>query len=362
MTLLPEIYTTKQLELLKENFIKELQTAKKSKPSSISYNINKLSPLKNPDKQPIQLMVIGGTNFKSAIGEYKEGTLEIKENKFCALPKFNKKDDLGKFFIKHLSKTVDIVAINFAYPIQSTIREKRMDGNLVKGTKGNLFEGIIGKNVGKYLEEYTFKIKKRRIKVNLANDIVCELLSSNLNDQGTRVGFIVGTGFNCGFIDSKNCIINLESGNFDKFSMTPSGVYVDEKSNNLGSQRWEKEVSGGYLWQHFNFYAKLNGLEKVKKTRTVSELAATGKGIESEIARILIKKAAAIVAVTYAAILDFLEGLDSNLIIEGSLFWNGYNFVGYFVDSLKSLGVDLSSNKILKYDDPYYALAKLIGD
>lgn len=254
-----------------------------------------------------------------------------------------------------------MVAINYAYPIESFRRGDILDGKLIRGTKGNLFSGLVGKNVGAYLEDYTLKKTNRKIKVSLANDVVCLLLSSSLSLEGVRIGVVVGTGFNTGFWLNSKTIVNIESGNFDDFVMSESGKYVDENSSNCGKQKWEKEVSGAYLVKHYNYFARQNKLNRINKSRKLSEIANEEKGLPGEISRLLFMRSASLVAVTVAAISKFQSG-EGELVIEGGVFWKGYNFVGYFIDYLKKLDINMSQTKILKYEDPYLCVAKLIID
>jgi len=231
-------------------------------------------------------------------------------------------------------------------------RDEKLDGNLIKGTKQHTFDGLIGHNVGEEIEKYIFGKLNRTVDVEVANDTVCLILSgAGTYDADCLAGGVVGTGFNFGFFLNRECVVNLESGNFSNFAVTDSCRFIDGKSNNPGLQLWEKEISGAYLYQHFNYYAGKSGLEiNLSSTEDLSSLAASSV-TGSELAQMIFKRAASLVAVEIAAILDFLKKDHLTVIIEGSLYWKGWGFRDIVTGKLQELGVDEGAVSVVHIDE-----------
>jgi hypothetical protein len=359
MMLLPKLFSTKELNSFRDNMVNELKLSMEL-PKKQSLNvtqINQRNILKDSDF--LQLMIIGGSNFWQATGVLNKSSLEIREKPRINLPNFNKKDDLGKFFLEHLDPDCSLVVISFAYPMIPEFRGEFLDGKLLKGAKESKLLDLEGCLIGEFLEQYVLKQRKQKLRIVLVNDIVSLLLSSRLDLKSYCTGLIIGTGFNAGMWTGKSDIINFEIGHFADFELSKSGQYVDEKSWNRGFQKLEKEVSGAYLWQHYNYYANLNRLRPITNSYKLSSLARGRVNTSCEIARLLLMRSSSLVAVLVAALYDYKKS-EMDLIIDGSLFWEGYNYVGYFVDNLRKLKVDLSQIKILKYDDPFFSLSKLV--
>ncbi|NJL96798.1 hypothetical protein HC864_03210 [Candidatus Gracilibacteria bacterium] len=98
MTILPKLYTVRQLKKFRDNLVKQLEQAKDGYKSSLTFSKTTLDDntiLQEGDK--FQLMIIGGSNYKSALGDLRQGQLSVKESQQCKLPKFHKDSDLGKF-------------------------------------------------------------------------------------------------------------------------------------------------------------------------------------------------------------------------------------------------------------------------
>ena len=174
-------------------------------------------------------------------------------------------------------------------------------------------------------------------------------LKPNFNWENTVTG-VVGTGFNFGFFEKENLFINLESGNFNKFSHTASAKFIDSESNEPGYQMLEKEVGGVYLNRHFNYYAKEMGLSTILKDGAeVSQTAKSGDNKEAVLARDLITRSASLVASHIAGLYDLKKemGMGSDQMLcalEGSLYWRGYGFKEVVNLVLSELGYE---NKII---------------
>lgn len=308
------------------NFTQELKWSKKGRQTSLPFIVHHLSPtplVKEGEK--FQVLKIGGSILQNALvyREKKKIILETFEEE--RLPIFS----TGKAFLalikSHLRKQVRVLAINFAYPLKPVLKNGRLDGVLLAGTKEHAFVGLVGKQVGAEIKKF-IKLKfNKQVVVSLANDTICLTLSGleKYSSLGLAGG-IVGTGMNFAFFIDKHTLVNLESANFDKFKSSESGLLVDAKSIRQGSALFEKEVSGAYLFQHYN-------LRRSKKRRKIESTHGMDKVARGEIngdrllARELLRDSAQLIACQVAGIANYKKQ-DMVMVMEGSLFWEGYNY------------------------------------
>lgn len=343
------LLTTDKLVLIKESFEQELIAALYGKVTSISFLHNPLPPsatIKNGEI--FQVMVVGGSIFKYALIKKENDQISIIKETKDSLPVFDTDRIFLEFIDSHLDPSISYLSLNFAYPIQSITRDNLTDAVLSREGKEQAFEGLVGKMVGKTIEEYVFTKYKRMIRVAVANDTVCLFLSEvTKNTWGTTVACIIGTGINHAFAINKE-IINLESAGFKQFSPTDSGKVVDLESKNKGRALIEKEIAGAYLYRHFNIINQQNnlGFPPLSSTKELSLLAAKN-GSASSLAQVLLERSASLAATQMAGIVEFLSNrLDSThlanflFVMEGTLFWEGYNYRSYLEKYLKMFGVD----------------------
>ena len=345
---LPEILlppTT--LQQIRDNFVGELRRASGSEQTSLGFIRNPLPrrPLAERD-ETFQVMVIGGTEFEQATVYNR--SFNIYTN--YRVPAFRTKEDFLSFLVspKHFGLNPDthVLAINFAFPLQSTMRDGRLDGVLMRGTKEHQFEGLVGQTVGGAVEQFVENTQNgRKILVTVANDTVCLILSGlNRCKREELVAGIVGTGYNIAFFENENTIVNLESGNFDGFEQTETGAAIDMKSENPGGQRFEKEVSGAYLYQHFNRYMG-SAAPYLSSTEELSFLASRESPDRSvEIARSFLARSASLVACQIAGVYMFKKQPTMMFVMEGSLFWKGWWYKQMVDECLEKL--DVPSNAV----------------
>jgi hexokinase len=264
----------------------------------------------------------------------------------ATLPALETKNQLFEILLQEIDSRVTVVSINFAFPLDAHIRDNRLDGKLIKGTKSHILHGLVGRNFGQELERYIFEKTKRTISVTVANDALCLLLSAiHRNTNDNLMGGIVGTGTNYAIFHKGN-VYNLESGNFDKFTMTATGNMIDKNSNNPGQQHFEKEVAGGYLYQHYNTFVEMQNLpiKTLRSTLQLSYLAeSSNPSLEQKISRRLLERSARLTGAKLAALLDFKSQPFTSIIMEGSLFWEGWNYVKTVEDTIEKLGHKLNT-------------------
>lgn len=336
------------LSEISKNFTREIISAKSEKKSSVSFIKNYLPtvPLIK-EKEVFQVLMIGGSHIESVLVSIENDFVKILKNHEDDVPAIDNREILCQVFAKNLYPEINTVAVNFAYPITPFLRnENKLDGSLYSATKQHKFIDCIGSNVGEMFENYISKTYNRKIDVSLCNDTVAlGLASFGFDNQYKKTQIItgvVGTGYNFGFFENDNLFINLESGNFDKFSPSSSVLEIDKNSNNPKKQLLEKEVGGAYLAWQFNLLAKKENLNiEISDTRELSQVALK-KGKAGEIARNIFEKAASLVAMQIKAIYDYKKNTEDYkilILLEGSVYWKGYKFKEYVDYYLAKMGL-----------------------
>ena len=339
----------------------------------------------------------GGTNFRAAIVEIKNGKAEILEE----LPKTaNKheyrlsKDETVGFTgerlckqmaewisrLKKLDKTVTKIGYCFSYPAASRING---DAILLRWPKGIDIPDMINKAVGEMLIGHlnsTKGIDTEFKEIKVINDTVA-CLFAGLSEKGfdAYIGLIVGTGTNMACLMPRGEItklgssnnnelipVNLESGNFNPPYLTIVDGLVDAMSNNKGSQRFEKSVSGGYLGELFK---TVFSDKKIKYNFDGGDLAGMMDNPKSNpeeqvnIACWIYERSAKLVAASIAGLANVLVAQNPSiknicLAADGSVFWgenkDGKNphkdIVAKELEALLPKGVKVSINK--KMENP----------
>lgn len=319
----------KTLALIKRNFVKELEAGKTRRKTSLPFIRHALSLAPKVKKgETFQVLRIGGSIYQNALVKRINGKVTIVQSHQRPLPVFTSKDVFLSFIDKTLNKDVDHLAMNFAYPMEPVSRDGYLDGKLIAGTKEHAFGGLVGHLVGETVEKHVRDTHHRSIHVALANDTVCLLLSglTQFSWQGL-VGGIIGTGLNFAIFLDEETIVNLESANFDKFPQSNEGKLIDKASARPKTALFEKETSGGYLYQHFNIRLQKEGLDfpDIKSTKEMDAIAFRDIPLVSLLAREVSDHSSSLVACQIAGIADFYKR-DCTVVIEGSLFWKGWRY------------------------------------
>ena len=278
-------------------------------------------------------------------------------------PPFLTESALLTFMEQQIDPDVTTVGFNFAYPLEPVTRNNIVDGILKSGSKENTFTGLIGKQVGKTIENY-FKTKHNRtITVATANDTICLLLSGLVQFKWDQLAAgIVGTGLNFALFLEDKTAVNLEAAYFDKFTQSEAGREIDAFSVSPGEALYEKEVSGAYLFKHFNFLnnKKNLGLTPVATTKELETYLHNGNSDIAQTAREVLDHSAALVAAQVAGIMEFCKR-DLVFIMQGSLYWKSEGFK----ETVEKLVIELSPNYKASYEQvlhaDLYGAAKLIA-
>lgn len=349
-------YTMEELQRIRTTMVAELQAAAAGENTSFTYATHHLDQLKRGLVAPgeaAQVIVIGGSNLICALIRREDGDNLVERVKKTELPPLRDRETLLSLLYETLDPHVRAVAINFAYPITACYREGKLDGRLLHGTKEHAMKGLEGHCVGEAFEQYVEEQDGRSLDVVVANDTVC-LVLAGLEDAfpNELIGGVIGTGVNFGLFTTGKTVVNLEAGGFATFSQTDTGKEIDAASNQPGVHRWEKEVAGGYLYKHYNIYARQLGYREVTSTVHLSNLSLdeTPEGI---LARAVLHRSARLAATQMAALFDFKDQKHATFVIEGTLFWNGWNYKQMVYDCLEELGITLGLVRVIKIERSY---------
>jgi hexokinase len=320
-----------------ENFQNEIKTAAKGKTTSLPFIVHRLSPTPLvKDGEKFQVLKIGGSICQNAL-VYKNGQEIIVESlEEEHLPIFATGKSLLALVKSHLRKNIKVLALNFAFQIKPVFENNRLDGILTRPSKEHSFTGLVGKQVGAEIEKF-IKLKfNKQIIVTLANDTICLTLSGLGRAAPLGLaGGIVGTGMNFAFFLDEQTLVNLESANFNRFPPSAAGLAVDAHSIKPGEALFEKEVSGAYLFQNYNL-RRGKEFVKIESTHQMDKVARGEISGDKLLARELFVQSAELISCQIAGITNFKKR-DMVFVMEGSLFWAGYNYWKTVEETVKSL-------------------------
>ncbi len=224
---------------------------------------------KVPTDEPVIVLDAGGTNFRAATvrfdGSGKASVENPLQRPMPGLKKETSKEDFFAAIAEYMAGVADAsdrIGFCFSYPTE--ILPSR-DGRLIrfcKEVKAREVEGeLIGENLLAAMARAGYKGLKT---VVILNDTVATLLAgvcaSNQMLYDSYIGFILGTGSNCCYVESNRSIgklsglaqaaeqiVNIESGAFAKAPRGTIDLQLDESMLNPGQYTFEKMYSGAYL-------------------------------------------------------------------------------------------------------------------
>ncbi len=358
-------YDLSALKTITANLKKELEDAKKGKKTSFAFIIHELSPSPLVKENEIfQVLVFGGSIHLNALLQKKNGRVTLLKRESKEQKRFHRDEDFLKVVEEDIDPSVRVVALNMAYPLQPVFENGSLDGIFVMGSKENTFSGLEGKILGKIIAERIKEKVGKDIIVSVANDTACLLLSGLTEvapDTEIAAG-IIGTGMNFAFFLDKTHLVNLEAANFDKFPQTEEGKLIDRDSTKPGMALLEKEISGAYLYQHFNTILKRDGLAypPISSTLELNRLQENTGSDEAEIAKALFTRSASLTACVVAGITAFKQK-DMDFVMEGSLFWNALGYRRTVKETVMKLVPSYNVKFIKIEDSPIFGAAKLVS-
>lgn len=315
------------LQTIKQNFLKELDDAQRGEKTSLAFLRNFVPTPFVADDEVFQVLVVGGSICRNVLMKRQGENYNILSHTEKEQPIFHTKDDFLAFLELEIAPDITHLALNFAFPLQPTVRDEKLDGILLYGTKEHTFEGLQGNHVGKMIEDHIKEMQHRVIQICVANDTICLLLSGLTQAPWEKLACaIVGTGYNAAFFLTEHEAVNLESGGFDKLPKDPIEEEIDRTSIQPGMQAFEKQVSGAYLYKYFNLLLKQKDISypEITTTKALDDLA-RGETEVGIYAKQVLEKSAQLAACQIAGIAAF-QKRDLYVVVEGSLFWKGNNY------------------------------------
>jgi len=214
------------------------------------------------------LIDLGGTNLRVGIGKLKGNQMYELEVKETLIPD-NIKECPGERLIEFIAENlldfttfltwgrID-VGFTFSFPVS---QQALNHAEIIQFNKGFKCSGIIGKDVVRLLQE---RLPSKYRVCALVNDTVGTLMAHAYKNPATTMSCILGTGTNAAYwdvVDGKMMVVNIEWGAYgdDHHNLLPFTRYdheLDEQSENVGKQRFEKMVSGMYLGELFRLVSK----------------------------------------------------------------------------------------------------------
>jgi len=362
--------TTEELKEIGNNLQAKIEEGLKKDGLEISDIPTHINPKKDIEDGKVLALDWGGTNFRAAVVEFKNGKPTIIEGPIKRLLDKEttagyKREDLLRDMaatiseLKTLNNKVSRIGYCFSYPAASRLNG---DAILLRWTKGLHIPDMIEKPIGEPLLDYlnTHKgIGSKFEDIKVINDTVA-CLFAGLSEAGfdTYIGLIVGTGTNMASLmrhdkieklnnkDTALIPVNLESGNFQPPHLTVIDGLVDAMSNNKGFQRFEKAISGGYLGEIFKTFFMH---EKIKYnfdgenlSKALTENPDNYSKEKVQVARQICDRSAKLVAASIAGLVQTLVKQDSNtkkigLAADGSVFWKTPGYKNLVESELKTL-------------------------
>jgi hexokinase len=328
------LFSPTQLEQIADDFLHQLQDASHGAKNSLSYIKNIVPPIV-PLDEPIQCMVVGGSIFETAIVHNSKEGIHIENLQKSELPSIKSKEIFEEIILSRVEQSISKIGLCFAYPLDPISDNGYLDGIFLRATKEHSFEGLIGERIGSFISEKIKEKMNRDILVSVANDTVCLALAGKTITKDTEglAGGINGTGTNFAFFTDAKTIVNLESGNFNGFSLSDAGKQIDAESKIQNDHLFEKEVAGGYLSKLFHFYEPNVSLDS---STTISDIAESRKPY-AKTAQDILRRSASLLACQIAGIYRYKKR-PMTFVMEGSVYIKAYKYQEYVREYLTILG------------------------
>ena len=212
------------------------------------------------------LIDAGGTNFRTALGCFKNGKVQIEKLQKTAMPASGG-EVLGKaeFYDKiaqnvaYLADEAENIGFCFSYPVWMSAD---LDGQALGFSKEVRAPEVVGTRVGVETLAALKKYSNKPHKIVILNDTVATLLGGMaLADKqySTYIGYIYGTGTNlCCIVDTAQIVkekdlpngqmlVNMECGGYDGFVLGDFDKAAIARTDAPTKQMFEKMTSGKYL-------------------------------------------------------------------------------------------------------------------
>lgn len=221
-----------------------------------------------PSHKKVIVADAGGTNFRVATVYFDEAKNAVIENlKLFKMPGVERELDKAEFFrtmaeyFQSVADEASEIGFCFSYPVEI---QPSKDGRLIRFSKEIKANGVAGQLIGEHLNLAMAAIGLSANKhIVLLNDTVATLLAGVGHQNrafDSLIGFILGTGTNCSYIEQnrnikkktglaldQSQIINAESGGMGMGYRGKLDARFDKTTINPGIGKFEKMISGAYL-------------------------------------------------------------------------------------------------------------------
>ena len=221
-----------------------------------------------PRERPVIVLDAGGTHFRVAVVRFDgQGAPVVSSFSKHPMPGLDREVGKEKFFstivsyMREVAGASPLVGFCFSYPTEML---PTRDGRLIRFVKQVRAPEVEGELIGENLARALRASGEGEKRVVVLNDTVATLLAGLSARWGRRfdgyIGFILGTGTNCCYIERNACItkradldpdrqqiINVESPDFDKVPAGELDRAFDRTTADPGRHILEKMVSGAYL-------------------------------------------------------------------------------------------------------------------
>lgn len=352
------------LQTIRDTFAKEISAAAERQPSSLPFIKHILPELPLiSDNTLFQVAVIGGSIFRYAIIQKQGHNYIILRSDEKPLQPIKEKEQFFETLESLLDPAITTMAINFAYPLEPVLRDNKLDGVLVRGTKEHAFKGLVGEQIGSVIENHLGEKFNQQFQIAVANDAICALLSGlTVEKKQHLAGCVMGTGTNITLFHDGSAV-NLESANFDKFTPSETCVTIDKHSTHPGTALFEKETAGAYLYQHYNLLLQQQPVagSPVSSTEELAHVVEQDPG--SPLAKLgsdLFERSASLLAAQLAGVGVFKQS-PMKIVVEGTFFWKNDLYREFVERYLQQLSAEFPVTVIKVENSPIMGAAKLVA-
>lgn len=332
-------YPFKTLQKIRQDFVSEINHAEQKNKSSLCFYVNNLVPISFLGQYAnIRLINIGGSHIR-----YKTTNARDiwKETKFQedSLPFLQSSQDLIKILKDKIPSNTNLVVLILAQTLEPSSSHGIPDGILKQVNKEHNLSDLLKQPLGLYLEKQ-FGNNFPIMVINDTTYLFYRLKAlTKENQKLPDAALVIGTGINLAFRNNQEQVVSLETANFDKFPLSPTGKIINRISQNPGQALFEKEIAGAYLYKHFNSLCPLN---LVSSTKELSKVALNQKLPCSHIANQLLERSASLIATNITALSDYSEELELNIMVEGSLGLSAPNYLTRIAEIARQLNPNLT--------------------
>jgi len=211
--------------------------------------------------EPVIALDAGGTNFRRALVEFRDGVPRVENLQTTRMPGRAGEITLGDFldFIREQIGTLLAesrrIGLCFSYAFDST---PELDGRIISLSKEVRISGINGILLGEALRG-ALRGDAPDLRFAMINDAAASLLggAAECGSRGPAAGLIIGTGLNMAYTergaaikklpDAHDMIVNMEAGGFDPLPLGEPDKLLDARTKKPGEHPLEKMVSGAYV-------------------------------------------------------------------------------------------------------------------